>query len=131
MNYNALIRTVCYAAVLALLVFYYSPVVAQTPAEPAGPSVDFNTYFTTLSSPRDTLQAFLATTDRVYDLIRDDGINPENWPEIQRIVAQQMRMFDLRNVPPNYRSGHHDRDCRLPAGSARTGDPAASCRSTG
>ena len=103
MNYNALIRTVCYAAVLVLLVFHYSPAVAQTPVEPAGPSIDFNTYFTNLSSPRDTLQAFLATTDRAYDLIRDDGFNPENWAKIQRIIAQQMRMFDLRNVPPNHR----------------------------
>ena len=83
MNYNALIRMVCYAAVLVSLVFYYSPAVAQTPAEPVGPSVDFNTYFTTLSSPRDTLKAFLATTDRAYDLIRDDGFNPENWDKIQ------------------------------------------------
>jgi MscS family membrane protein len=103
MNYHALIRTVCYAAVSALLVFYCSPAMALKPAEPAGPSVKSSTYFTILSSPRDTLQAFLATTDRAYDLIRDDGFNPENWAEIQRIVAQQMRMFDLRNVPPNYR----------------------------
>jgi MscS family membrane protein len=103
MNYNTLIRMVYCTAVSALLVFFYSPVVAQTPTESASPSADFNTYFTTLSSPRDTLQAFLATTDRAYDLIRDDGFNPDNWPEIQRIVAQQMRMFDLRNVPPNYR----------------------------
>ena len=103
MNYNALIRTVCYAAMPVLLVFYYSPAVAKTPAESVGPSADFNTYFSPLSSPRDTLQAFLATMDRVYDLIRDDGFNPENWAEIQRSVAQQMRMFDLRNVPPNLR----------------------------
>ena len=100
MNYNALIRMVCYAAVLVLLVFYYSPAVAQTPA---GPSEDFNTYFTNLSSPRDTLQAFIDSTDRVYDFIRDDGFNPENWIKIQRIVAQQMRMFDLRKVPPDHR----------------------------
>lgn len=102
-NYNALIRMVCYAAVLVLLVFYYSPAVAQTPAKPEGPSIDFNTYFTNLNSPRDTLQAFLATTDRAYDLIRDDGFNPENWAKIQQITARQMKMFDLRNVPPDHR----------------------------
>jgi len=100
MNFKALIRMACYAAVLVLLVFRYSSAVGQTPA---GPSIDFNTYFTNLSSPRDTLQAFLATTDRIYDLIRDDGFNPENWAKIQLITAQQMRMFDLRNVPPNHR----------------------------
>ena len=100
MNYNAVMRMVCYAAVLVLLVFYYSPAMAQTPA---GPSEDFNTYFTNLSSPRDTLQAFIDSTDRVYDFIRDDGFNPENWIKIQRIVAQQMRMFDLRKVPPDHR----------------------------
>ena len=103
MNYNALIRMVCYAAVLVLLVVHYSPAVAQTPAEPAGPSIDFNTYFTNLNSPRDTLQAFLATTDRAYDLIRDDGFNPENWAKIQQITVRQMKMFDLRKVPPDHR----------------------------
>jgi len=104
-NYNALIRMVCYAAVLVLLVLYYSPAVAQTPAKPEGPSIDFNTYFTNLNSPRDTLQAFLATTDRASDLIRDDGFNPENWAKIQQITARQMKMFDLRNVPadPTFR----------------------------
>ena len=103
MNYHALIRSICYAAVLTLLAFHYSPAVEQTPEESAGPSTDFNIYFTNVSSPRDTLQAFLATTNRAYDLIRDDGYNPENLPKIQRIIAQQMRMFDLRNVPPNRR----------------------------
>jgi len=103
MNFKALIRMACYAAVLVLLVFNYSPAVGQTPAEPAGPSVDFNAYFSNLSSPRDTLQSFLATTDRIYDLIRDDGFNPENWATIQQIIARQMRLFDLRNVPPNHR----------------------------
>ncbi|MCK4839300.1 MAG: hypothetical protein KAS94_10900, partial [Desulfobulbaceae bacterium] len=83
MNFKALFRMACYAAVLVLLVFHYSPAVGQTPAEPAGPSVDFNTYFPNFSSPRDTLQAFLATTDRLYDLIRGDGFNPENWTKIQ------------------------------------------------
>jgi MscS family membrane protein len=92
-----------YAAVLVLLVSYYSSAVAQTSTESAGPSVDFNTYLINLSSPRDTFKAFLATTDRAYDIIRDDGFNPESWPKIQRIVALQMRMFDLRNVPPNHR----------------------------
>ena len=103
MNFKALIRMACYAAVLALLAFHYSPAVAQTSAESAGPSVDFNTYFTNLSSPRDTLQAFLATTDRFYDLIRDDGINPEEMPELRQIIAQQMRLFDLEDVPANLR----------------------------
>ena len=103
MNYHALIRSICYAAVLTLLAFHYSPAVEQTPVESAGPSTDINTYFTNVSSPRDTLQAFLATADQAYDLIRDDGFNPENWAKIQRIVAQQMRMFDLRNVQPHHR----------------------------
>lgn len=103
MNYNTLIRMVCYAAVLALPVFYYSPVVAQTPAEPAGPSIDFNTYFTNLSSPRETLRAFLGTSDRAYDLIRDDGINPENFSELERIIDKLIRLFDLEHVPPNFR----------------------------
>lgn len=103
MNFKALIRMACYAAVLVLLVFHYSPAGGQTPAEPAGPSADFNTYFTNLSSPRDTLQAFLATMDRLYDFIRGDGFNPENWAKIQQITAWQMKMFDLRNVPPNHR----------------------------
>jgi MscS family membrane protein len=103
MNFKALFRMACYAAVLVLLVFHYSPAVGQTPAEPAGPSVDFNTYCPNFSSPRDTLQAFLATTDRLYDLIRGDGFNPENWTKIQKITARQTKMFDLRNVPPNHR----------------------------
>jgi len=103
MNYHALIRSICYAAVLTLLAFHYSPAVEQTPEESAGPSTDSNIYFTNVSSPRDTLQAFLATADRAYDLIRDDGYNPENLPKIQRIIAQQMRMFDLRNVQPDHR----------------------------
>ena len=102
MNFKALIRMACYTAVLVLLVFHYSPAAGQPPAEPAGPSVDLNTYFTNISSPRDTLQAFLATTDRTYDLIRRDGFNPENWAMIQQINALQMKMFDLRNVPPNH-----------------------------
>jgi MscS family membrane protein len=87
---------------LALQVLYYWPSAAQTPAEPASPSADVNTYHANLSSPRDTLQAFLAVTDRAHDLIRDDGINPGNFPELQRIIGQQMRMFDLRDVPPNF-----------------------------
>ncbi len=103
MIFKALIRTVRYAAVLVLLVICYTPAVGQTPAESAGPSIDFNPYFTNLSSPRDTLQVFLATTDRLYDLIRDDGFNPKNWAEIQRITARQMKMFDVRNVPLNHR----------------------------
>lgn len=65
----------CYAAVLVLLVLHDSPAVAKTPADPPA---QFQTYFTNLSSPRDTIRAFLASTDRLYDLIRDDGINPEN-----------------------------------------------------
>ena len=102
MNFKALIRMACYTAMLLLLDFHYSPAAGQPPAEPAGPSVDLNTYFTNISSPRDTLQAFLATTDRTYDLIRRDGFNPENWAMFQQINALQMKMFDLRNVPPNH-----------------------------
>jgi hypothetical protein len=41
--------------------------------------------------------------DRIYDLIRDDGFNPENWAEIEQITARQMRLFDLRKLPPNRR----------------------------
>jgi MscS family membrane protein len=88
---------------MLVLLAHDSPYAAQPPAEPASPSADFNTYHANLSSPRHTLQAFLATTDRAFDLIRDDGINVENFPELQRIIGQQMRMFDLREVPPNYR----------------------------
>ena len=103
MNCNSFIRILSSATVLVLLVFYYFPAVANTPSKPAEPTMDFNTYSSKLNSPRDTLQAFLATMDQAYDLIRDDGFNPENWTKIERIVAQQMRMFDLRYVSPNYR----------------------------
>lgn len=77
MNFKALIRMGCYAAVLVLLVFCYSPTAGQTPAEPADPSVNLNIYYSNLSSPQDTLQAFLATMNRIYDLIRGDGFNME------------------------------------------------------
>lgn len=103
MNYNALIRRVRFAAVLVMLFYHFSPAIAQTPAEPAGPSINFNIYSTNLSSPRDTLQAFLVSADGAYDLIRVDGFNPENWSTFQRIIVKQMRMFDLRNVAPNHR----------------------------
>ena len=103
LNCNSFIRMINSATVLVLLVFYYFPAVAQTPSEPAKPTIDFNTYSTILNSPRNTFQAFLATMDRAYNLIRDDGFNPENWPKIERIVAQQIRMFDLRNVSPHHR----------------------------
>ena len=89
----------CYAVVL-LLVLHDSPAVGQTPADPPA---EFQTNLANLSSPRDTLQAFLASMDRLYDLIRDDGFNPENWPEIRRIVNRQSKMFDLREVPPVFR----------------------------
>ena len=85
----------CYAAVMVLLAFDYSLTLGQTPIEPADSSVNFNIFYSNLSSPRDTLKAFLATTDQIYDLIHDDGFNPENWAEIQQITARQMRLFDL------------------------------------
>ena len=89
-----------YAVVLVLLVLHDSPAFGQTPADPPA---EFQTNLTNLSSPRDALQAFLASMDRLYDLIRDDGFNPENWPEIRRIINRQARMFDLQEYPPVFR----------------------------
>jgi MscS family membrane protein len=93
------------ALLLGVLLLPAPAPLAQTAAPPSDADFeqlqDFDWVDT--SSPRATFQSFLIGAERVFAILREDGITWSNQRLVHNLVSQGRELFDLRSVPPNLR----------------------------